>query len=259
MGLLRAWLTLLWMSFRRLFWSASTLMVMLPLAGCALAAFRLQSRVESRAANDFAAAFDYFSVRFVIILFASFIVPICSLAYGTTSIGGDREDRTLLFLLVRPIPRFLILLAKVAATLPLVTGLLVGSFYIYCRLIGEIGELAFRLYLPAVLFMSLAYVGLFHFFAVAFRHSTIIALIYAIFMEFFLGNMPGIIKRVAVSYYGRSMMYHVGAPEGLNPPPVQWFEPVSAQTGALALTGIALGGLLAALIVFQRREYRDLT
>lgn len=259
MGLLRAWCTLFWLSFRRLFWSASTLMVSLPLAGCALAAFRLQSRVQSRAANDFAAGFDYFSTRFVIVIFAMFLVPICALAYGTTSIGGDREDRTLLFLLVRPIPRFLILLAKVCATLPLVAGLVVGSFYVYCHLVGEVGELAFRLYLPAVLFMALAYVGLFHFFAVAFKHSTIIALIYALFMEFFLGNMPGIIKRVAVSYYGRSMMYHLGAADGLKSPSAQWFEPVTAQTASWALAGIALGGLLLAVVVFQRREYRDLT
>jgi ABC-type transport system involved in multi-copper enzyme maturation permease subunit len=259
MGLARAWLTLLWLSFRRLFWSANTLMVLLPLAGCGLAAFRLQSRVASRAAEDMFNAFDYFSSRFVIILLASFLVPICALAYGTTSIGGDREDRTLLFLLMRPIPRPLILLAKVIATLPIVLGLLVGSFFVYCELIGEIGRLAFRLYLPAVVYMAVAYVGLFHFFAVSFKHSTIIALIYALFMEFFLGNMPGIIKRVAVSYYGRSMMYQLGAPEGLEPPPAQWFEPVSAQVAAWSLAGIAVGGLLAALVVFQRREYRDLT
>lgn len=259
MELLRAWLTLFWLSFRRLFWSSSTLMVSLPLAGCALAAFRLQSRVQARAAEDFAHGFDYFSTRFVVVVFATFLVPICALAYGTTSIGGDREDRTLLFLLVRPIPRFLILLAKVFATLPLVTGLVVGSFYLYCRLVGEVGMVAFHLYLPAMLFMALAYVGLFHFFAVAFKHSTIIALIYALFMEFFLGNMPGIIKRVAVSYYGRSMMYHLGATDGLKPPPAEWFEPVTAQTGAWALAGIALGAVLLALVVFQRREYRDLT
>ena len=45
--------------------------------------------------------------------------------------------------------------------------------------------------------MTLAYVCLFHLFAVAFRHSTIIALVYAVFMEMLLGNMPGIVKRVA--------------------------------------------------------------
>jgi ABC-2 type transport system permease protein len=259
MGLLRAWLTLLWLSFRRLFWSSNTLVVALALIICGVVVLGWESKVQQQASRDFATAFDLFSRRFVVIAFSLFIVPICALAYGTTSIGGDREDRTLLFLLVRPIPRSLILLAKFVATLPIVLGILVGSFYAYCRVMGDVGELAFRLYLPAVVFMSLAYVGLFHLFAVAFRYSTIIALIYALFMELFLGNMPGIIKRVAVSYYGRSMIYHVGAPEGFNPPPTAWFEPVSAESGALALAGIALGGLIAALLIFQRREYRDLT
>src|SRR5688572_2300749 len=123
MSLVRAWLTLFWMSFRRLLWSANTLMVLLPLAGCGLLAYRLQSRVYDRANHDFADGFDYFSQRFVLAVFTLFIVPICALAYGTTSIGGDREDRTLLFLLIRPVPRVLILLAKIMATLPLVLGL----------------------------------------------------------------------------------------------------------------------------------------
>src|SRR5690606_13486164 len=174
-------------------------------------------------------------------------------------IGGDREDRTLLFLLIRPVPRGLVLLAKVLATLPLVVGLVVGSFYVYCQLAGEVGELAFDRYLAPVFYMSVAYVCLFHLFAVAFRHSTIIALVYALFMELFLGNMPGIVKRVAVNFYGRSMMYQLGAADGLEAPPSDWFEPISAQAGALALVAIAAGGLIAALLVFQQREYRDLT
>jgi ABC-2 type transport system permease protein len=259
MALLRAWWTLFWMSFTRLLWSTNTLMVLLPLAVCALLAYRLQGRVEDLAAHDFADGFNYFSRRFVIVVFSEFIVPICALAYGTTSIGGDREDRTLLFLLVRPVPRAWIVLAKVAATLPLVLGLVVGSFYIFCQIVGEVGQLAFRLYLPAVFCMALAYVCLFHLFAVSFRHSTILALVYAVFMELFLGNMPGIVKRVSVSYYGRAMMYDLGADEGLKAPPAQWFEPLAAQTSVWALLGIALAALIGSLLIFQQREYRDLS
>ena len=258
MSLLRAWLTLFWMSFRRLLWSANTLMVALPLGLGGLAAYGARYEIGRKGLTSID-AFDFFSERFVIIVFSSFVVPICALAYGTTSIGGDREDRTLLFLLIRPVPRALVLLAKVLATLPLVVGLVVGSFYLYCQLAGEVGQLAFELYLAPVFYMAVAYVCLFHLFAVAFRHSTIIALVYALFMEFFLGNMPGIVKRVAVNYYGRSMMYNLGAENGLEAPPIEWFEPIAAQTGAWALAGIAAGGLAAALIVFQQREYRDLT
>jgi len=254
MNLLRAWTTLVSLTFRRLLWSASTAMVLLPLTGCLLFVLRRHYHRPAVGPRDF----REFS-EFMILVFASFVVPICALAFGTASVGGDREDRTLVFLLVRPIPRALILLAKFAATLPLVLGLVVGSYWLYCRLAGEVGQTAFPLYLPALVYMTLAYVCLFHLFAVAFRHSTIIAMIYALFMELLLGNMPGIIKRVAVNYYGRSLMYAAGAQKGLAAPDPDWFEPLSVETASWALVGIALGSLMLAVLVFSRREYRDLT
>jgi len=254
MNLLRAWITLASLTFRRLLWSSSTLMVLLPLAGCLLfILWRFHNRFETadRDFRDFS--------EFMILVFASFVVPVCALAFGTASVGGDREDRTLVFLLVRPIPRALVLLAKFIAALPLVLGLVVGGYWIACQLAGEVGQIAFPLYLPALVYMTLAYMGLFHLFAVTFRHSTIIALIYALFMELLLGNLPGIVKRVAVNYYGRSIMYAAGASEGLPPPDPRWFEPLSVDVASWALVGIAAGGLLLAIAVFSLREYRDLT
>jgi len=255
MKLFRAWVTLLMLSFRRLLWSMNTGMVMFPLLGCAL--FLMRRNYPK--IDLFPDAFNAFSEEFVLFLFASFIVPVCALAYGTTSIGGDREDRTLLFLLVRPIPRTLIFLAKLSATLPLVIGLVVISFFVFCRMAGDVGRLAFELYLPAVFYMTLAYVSLFHLFAVMFRHATIVALIYSLFLEFFIGNMPGIIKRVAVSYYGRSMMFDLGAAEGLDTPDPNWFVPMSAHAAGMTLVWISAIGMLLAIWIFARREFRDLT
>lgn len=259
MALLRAWTTLVWLSFRRLLWSTNTLMVMFPLAVCGLILLVLRGRMIGRAEADFTGQFDRFSDWFVIGLFASFLVPICALAYATTSVGGDREDRTLLFLLVRPVPRWLILLGKASATLPIVLGLVVGSFYVFCRLAGPVGEKAYAVYLPAVFYMALAYVGLFHLFAVAVRHSTVIALTYSLFIEVLLGNMPGIVKRVAVNFYGRSMMFDLGSDAGLDLPDPAWFVPVGARDGAGMLLAVAAGGLLLATLIFSRREYRDLS
>src|SRR5580704_30230 len=99
MNLLRAWTTLLWLSFRRLLWSGSTLMVLLPLSACTLFLLRRRFWLQPMSLESF----DDFSA-FLMHAFASFVVPICAVAYGTASIGGDREDRTLLFLLVRPVP-----------------------------------------------------------------------------------------------------------------------------------------------------------
>lgn len=254
MRLLRAWSTLAWLSFARLLWSANTVMVLFPLSGCVLFVLRRDfGRI-----SDPQAAFKSFS-DFVLIVLASFIVPICAVAFGTTSIGGDREDHTLVFLLVRPVPRVLVLWAKFVATLPLALGFVVGCFFLCCRLAGPAGAMAFDLYLAPLLYMTLAYVALFHLFAVAFRHATIIALVYSFFMELLLGNMPGIIKRVAINYYGRSMIFAAGKPEGLAAPDPNWFEPLSGGVACWALIGIAAGSLLLAMFVFDRREYRDLT
>jgi ABC-2 type transport system permease protein len=253
MNLLRAWTTLFWLTFQRLALSANLLMVLVPLSACLLFTVWLGGRDRGFDRN-----FDDFS-EFIILVFASFVVPLCALAFGTASIGGDREDRTLVFLLVRPIPRALILVAKFVATLPLVFGLVLGSYWLYCQALGEAGRIAFPLYLPALAFTTLAYVALFHLFAVTFRHSTILALIYALFIEVLLGNMPGIAKQVAVNFYGRSLMYAAGAEEGLKQPDRRWFEPLSVASANWGLLWIVVGCLVVAMVIFARREYRDLT
>lgn len=252
---LRAFNTLLMLSFSRLLWSVSTLMLLFPLGGCALFLLR---RGYGREGNSIE-AFGEFSEEFMLFLFTPFIVPICTLAYATTSIGGDREDRTLVFLLMRPIPRAMVFLGKMLATLPLVVGVVVASFVGFCSLSGEAGATAVWVYLPAVVCMSLAYIALFHVFAILFRHATIIAMVYSLFMEVFIGNMPGLVKRITVSFYGRSMIFGSGLEHGLDPPPAEWFVPVSPAAGAATLLSIAAVSTLAGLVIFQYREYRDLT
>lgn len=254
MRLLRAWQTLVWLSTRRMLFSSSTLVVLLPAAISVL--FVLHRNYG--AWDDPVRAFDRFS-RFLMAGYLLFLVPICTLAYGTASLGGDREDRTLLFLLVRPIPRALVLLGKFSASVPLALGVLLACFAGYCLLSGDAGRNAWTAYLPVVLLSTIAYLAVFHLFAVLFRHATTVALIYALFMELVLGNMPGIIKRLAISYYGRALMYARGEPWGVQAPPAQWFEPISPAAATWALLALTVASLAAAMAVFHWREYRDLS
>lgn len=250
----RAFVSLWMLSLRRQWWSTNSIMVLLPLIGGGL--FLLRRHYGD--SGDPTRGFRAFS-EFVIVIYASFFVPICAIAYGAAGISGDREDHTLVFLLTRPVPRPLILLAKFGASWPLTLGVAVGSFWVYCQLAGDAGKTAFAVYGPAVALMTTAYVCLFQFFAVWLRHATIVALIYALFMELLIGNMPGIVKRMAVNYYGRSLMYAAGSPHGLKSPDERWFELLEPATATWALLGIAAGFLAAAMLVFQFREYRDLT
>ncbi|MCE9605889.1 MAG: ABC transporter permease [Planctomycetia bacterium] len=257
MRTLRAFTTLTLLSFRRLFWSIGTLMLLFPLAASGLFITRRHYFSRFDAAGTFdVRSFNDFS-GFLLTVFAAFLVPLCALAFGTASLGGDREDRTLLFLLVRPLPRGLILAAKFLATLPLVLGFTCGSFWIYCRLAGPVGQAAYGAYLPAIVFMSVAYAALFLLFSVLFRHPAIAALVYAAFMEVLLGNIPGIIKRVAINYYGRSLMYDAGVEHGLTAPDTQWFDPLSATDARTALLMITIIALALAWFVFRTREYEE--
>jgi ABC-2 type transport system permease protein len=249
---LRAWTALVFSAFRRLFWSTATLMLLFPLVACFI--FLLRRRYNQ--IDDPVMAFQLFS-QFLLIVYTSFIVPLCALAFGTAGLGGDREDRTLLFLLIRPLGRGLILSAKFAATLPLVLGFACGGLWICCRMAGPVGAMAFEAYLPAVVGMSLAYTALFHLFAVYFKHATIAALVYAVFMEVLLGNVPGIIKRGAINYYGRSLMYEAGVDFGLSAPDPEWFTPIGGEVSLLALAGITAGSLLLAWLVFAAYDYEE--
>ena len=249
---LRAWTALALSAFRRQFWSTATLMLVFPFAACFI--FLMRQRYDRMSDPD--QAFQLFS-NFLLIVFASFIVPLCALAFGTAGLGGDREDRTLLFLLIRPLGRGLILSAKFAATLPLVLGFACGGLWICCRLAGPVGGMAYEAYLPAVVMMSLAYTALFHLFAVYFKHATIAALIYAVFMEVLLGNVPGIIKRGAINFYGRSLMFEAGVDYGLTSPDPEWFDPIGGEVSLMALSGITVGSLLLAWLVFAASDYEE--
>ena len=258
MSFLRAWTTLIWLTVRRLIWSANTLMVALPLAACGAFLFFWTQEMQPDDYADHAKIFAQFSNVFVITIFSLFIIPVCALAYATTSIGGDREEQTLLFLLIRPVPRSMVLAAKYVGTLPIVVAVVAGSFYVFCRIMpAPVADEALRLYLPSIVLMSVAYVSLFHLFAVLFRHSTIVALIYSLFMETILGAMPGIIKRVAVNFYGRSMMYELAGDFGVQEP--LFFQAVEQSTAQTMLLIFAFGGIILAALIFSRKEYRDLS
>ncbi|QGJ72433.1 Hypothetical protein PBC10988_41540 [Planctomycetales bacterium 10988] len=241
-------------TWSQLLWSTSTLMLSLPLVLACLFLIRVRySRFD-----DLDLAFQRFSNEFTIGVFASFLLPLTALAYGTISISNEREEGTLIYLLLRPIPRPLLILTKYLASLPLILLVTTGSFGTYCFISGPAGQTAFSLYLVPLLLLAWAYTGVFTLFAVWFRHATVFALVYALFMEFFLGNMPGLIKRVAVNFYGRSMMMQAGEPHGLEVPRRALFAPVSFEEGAWTLAGIALVALLLAMFSFHYREYHDL-
>lgn len=203
--------------------------------------------------------FYVFTNWFVFTAFLSFLLPIWSLSFATDALGSERESRTLVWLLTRPLPRFSIYLAKFIALLPWGIGLNLFGFGLICLAAGKPGLLAFRLYWPAVIFGSLALCSLFHLLAACFRRATVIALVYVFFLEIVLGILPGQMKRVSISYYIRCIMYEEAQSIGVQLPISPVFLPIEATTACVVLMAITIGCLLVGMLVFSRTEYQDLT
>jgi hypothetical protein len=205
------------------------------------------------------AGFVRFSEVIVFTMFTTFLLPLWSLSFATEALGREREDRNLLWLLTRPIPRPAVYLAKYVAVLPWALGINLGGFALLCLVAGEPGQLALALYWPAVLWGTLAFCALFHLMGAWMRRAAVVAILYSFFLETVFGNLPAYWKRASISFYTRCLMYDGAQQYGIAPERPLIYLPVEGLTAALVLAGLTVGLLALGMFVFARSEYLDLS
>src|SRR5207245_2899117 len=127
--------------------------------------------------------FYRFANVIVFTIYLSFLLPIWSLSFATEALAGEREARSLMWLLTRPLSRPAIYLAKFVALLPWSLGLTLGGFGLLCLAGGRPGPQALELFWPAVLCGTLAFAALFQFIGAFFKRPAIIAIVYSFFLE----------------------------------------------------------------------------
>jgi len=206
---------------------------------------------------------EAFGKIIVSLIFVTFIVPMVCLAFGTGAIGDDRDEKSLVHLFARGLPRSGIALAKLLAVVPIVLAFTLGGLYLLVvagNLVSSESLTHFLdAYWPSIVLSTLAYLSLFHLFAVLFRHSTVIALVYAFFIEIFIGNLPGILKRVSIQFYAKSLALGRAPPEtiGLDIRSPFSYGPIPA-TVALTVLLVLIACLAAAsAIALARKEYEN--
>ena len=249
-GALSACIYLLRVSWRRLFWSRQTMICLMLLCFAAMAITAWSMR-RTRTPEDFVE-------HIFLTIYVTFLLPMFCLSFGTAGIATDVENRTLVYLLVTPLPRPLIFTAKFAASLFMSLAWTLGSLVLLCRLGRKPGWEALPVVWQAVLWSTFAYVALFQLISVSFRRATILALAYAVFLETLIGNMPGIVKRLTVSYYTRCLIFDRGEVLGLDtsgPFNPELFLPISGESAQIVLWLITAALWMAGLWVFTFREY----
>jgi ABC-2 type transport system permease protein len=200
-----------------------------------------------------------FSRWVVFLLFLGFLMPLFSLSFGTAALGQEREGRSLVWLMTRPLPRSAIYLAKLLGVLPWCLALTVGGFAALCLAGGEIGHRAFALYAPGIFAGTLAFTALFHLFGALFRRPAIVALVYAFFFETMLSELPipGTLKRLSINYYTRCLLYSAADTENVPTETSSLFVPVNPQTAWIVLMAATVAITALGMWLFGRMEHRD--
>ena len=190
-------------------------------------------------------------------LYMGFLLPIICLGYASAAISGERSEQTLVYLLTTNIPRPLVYLSKYAAALLLTLSMTLGGLAVLCLVPGKIGLEALGVFWTVTACATTAYVGLFLLFSAWLRRATFLALAYALMIETLTGNIPGVVKRITVSFYAKSWLYESGETLDLAPSGVALglFDPVSAAAAQSVLALASVGFLALGMWVFSRKEY----
>ena len=200
-----------------------------------------------------------FSRWVVFLLFLGFLLPLFSLSFATGALGQEREGRSLVWLMTRPLPRSGVYLAKLLGMLPWCLALTIGGFGLLCLAGGEIGRRAFVLYAPGIFAGTLAFAALFHLFGALLPRPSIVALLYAFFFETLLSELPvpGTLKRLSINYYTRCLLYSAAEGQDVPVESSSLFVPVSPTTAWIVLLGATVGLTALGMWLFAKMEHRD--
>ena len=202
-------------------------------------------------------AFMNFSRWVVLGTYLGFVLPLFTLSYASGAIGAEREDRTLIWLLTRPMPRSGLYLAKLVGALPWCLAFSGGGFVALCAAGGPQGREALALYWPAALAGTVALAALFHLIGAVFRRPVVVGLVYVFFFENLVAALPGSLKLLSLTFYTRSLMYNGAAAAGYPAGMLDVTGAVSPTTAWSVLLGSALGLTGLGMWLFARGEHRD--
>lgn len=183
-----AFLTIADVTFRALLGRRRTVLLVL-LAGLPVLV-ALLARIGGARLDDALPAIMELSVRAV--------VPLTALVFGTAAIGSEIEDGTAVFLLVKPVPRWVVAVAKAFVAGLLTAALSVASTMLTGVLIGGLDGFTLATtfaFAIAIALASFAYAALFVALSVVTHRALIVGLIYTLVWE---GILAGILEGTRV-------------------------------------------------------------
>jgi ABC-2 type transport system permease protein len=200
-----------------------------------------------------------FSRWVVFVMYLNFLLPLFTLSYASGAIGSERESRTMIWLLTRPLPRWAVYIAKLLGVLPWCILVSVGGLAILCLAGGDLGLHAFRTYWFSAMTGTIAFSAFFHFIGTIFRRPAIVGLVYIFFFEMLVANLPGSLKELSLNFYTRSLLYHdaTSVVGSVEPASLDVYAPATTTSATITLLLVTVVISLIGIYFFGRQEPQD--
>jgi ABC-type transport system involved in multi-copper enzyme maturation permease subunit len=203
------------------------------------------------------------STEILMVFFLQFYIIILALFYGTSIAAEEVENRTLVYLITRPVPKPAIVLGKFAAYTALMGGMtvsgLAASFFILNA--ARLGDPAlwatFFRYLGVLVLGVLAYTAFFAFLGTVLKRAIILGLVFGFGWETAIQYFPGSTQRFSIVHYLKSLLpYRPGGGGGRGGALLLFrLEPTRPVLAVLALAAITAAFLALTCWLFRAKEY----
>ncbi len=189
--------------------------------------------------------------------FLFFIVLIISLLYGVSTFNDDITDKTITYLISRPVDRIELVFYKyigyLISAIVVVLPPLVLTFFIIAIKTGEtidnIGLLS--TYIGVIILAIICYGAIFMFFGISFKRPMLISFVFMFVWEEFFASIPLIINQITVRHYLESILYHaINLGETKNV-----YLPADSNLSVGVLLGTALFFLIFTCILARNKDF----
>ncbi len=185
-------------------------------------------------------------------------IPLMGLLGGSSCVGDEVDQRTLVFLTTRPVKKSALLSGKAgvqaAISLMIVIFAMLVSFLLGFKdyVFSAQGSVRLGKYLLAAGLATLAYTGLFVLLGTLLKKPVIAGIIYIFGWEYIVQFIPGSTQHLTISHYVKSLLPYKSAGEGFL---MFQLEPSPPLHAVLVLLFLTVVFMAAAVRVFSRREY----
>ena len=197
------------------------------------------------------------------LLYIRFIVPVLGVFYGTSLIADEVDDKTITYLLTRPVRRGAVLLGKYLAYLACTVLLVLPSALLVYFLIVPLGGASVGESFPKLVAdLGMLIVGLvgygavFAYVGARLRRPLVVGLVFAFGWEPTVLLLPGYLKRFTVAYYLQGLVPHAMPEDSTVGALLQLFREVPTVATSLAwLAVITATTLWLAALAVEQQEY----